>query len=72
MKTATKKTIYAIKDYGNKYADESIVELHETKESAEISMESLESTRSRSKFWIEEMDLICLANAELTHPKPKP
>jgi len=68
MKTATKKTIYAIKDDGNNYADESLVELHETKESAELSIEALESTRSRSKFWIEEMELFCLANTLLSHP----
>jgi hypothetical protein len=69
MNNTTKKIIYVIKDDGNNYYDESIVSLHETKESAELSMATLESANTMRRFWVEEMDLFCLgkSNDELAH-----
>jgi hypothetical protein len=63
MNNTTKKIIYVIKDDGNNYYNESIVSLHETKESAELSMATLESANSMRRFWIEEMDLFCLGKS---------
>ena len=63
MNNTTKKIIYVIKDDGNNHYDESIVSLHETKESAELSMATLESANTMRRFWIEEIDLFYLGKS---------
>ena len=50
----SKKIIYALKDDGNNYSDESVVELHESKANAERSMEEHQRNHPRQQFWIDE------------------
>ena len=54
------KTIYVLKDNGNNYNDESVIEIHESKEKAEKSMEEHKKNHPSVNFWIEE-DFLFLA-----------
>ena len=54
------KKIYVLKDDGNNYNDESVIEIHENKENAEKSMEEHKNNHPSVNFWIEE-DLLFLA-----------
>ena len=55
------KTIYVLKDDGNNYSDESVVEIHESKENAEASRAEHEKNHPMHQFWVEE-ELLFLAN----------
>tara|TARA_R110000824_G_scaffold6719_1_gene30993 strand:- start:551 stop:748 length:198 start_codon:yes stop_codon:yes gene_type:complete len=57
MKTPTKRTVYAIKED----CDNSMRELHETKESAIISLRSMKKRSITSDLYIEEVDVLSLA-----------
>ena len=59
---ATKK-IYVLKDSGNNYNDESVIEIHESKENAEASRDEHAKNHPSYQFWVEE-DLLFLANAK--------
>lgn len=56
------KTIYVLKYNGNAFNDESVIEIHESKENAERSMAEHKKNHLTVRFWIEE-DLLFLANA---------
>ena len=60
MKTKKTKKIYVLKDNGNNYNDECVVEIHESKENAKKSMREHKANHPRVIFWIEE-DLLFLA-----------
>jgi hypothetical protein len=59
-KTMNTKTIYVLKDNGNNFNDESVIEIHESKENAERSMAEHKENHPGVRFWIEE-DLLFLA-----------
>lgn len=52
-----KKTVYLIKDEGNNYSFESLVEIHESESNAKDRLQELKEQSVMQNYWIEEGEL---------------